>query len=621
MSSDKVIFLIVSALLLCVCSPLRKLGEIRSGGAAVEISIPEDADVARENETDIFKEVEVDTAAPLHPLIMRAIKDEQTGEMVATDVIKASKVTARFRHVAERFGKVYLEFDISVPAGMVDSRWQLRFQPQMRMMGDTTMLDPVFITGLRYREAQLRGYQRYEAFLRSILTDSLDFIRVGQLEIFLERHFPETYAMKNDSSLVSEPDAANYFGVTQRQALEHYKKHLLWNRNERRKASADRMFRKYVKDPLATEGIRLDTVITTPSGDIVYRYGQSVQSRQGLKKITVSLDGSVWEDGKCICTMPHPAELDFYVSSLSTLAESVERFKTKVVERRVYDRTLALIDFRQGSAEIDTTLESNASELHRILDCVRDISSREEFEPDSIVVSASCSPEGSWRSNEALSRRRAESLVRLLSDVEDDGSWKLVSKSEAENWKMLDVLVSNDSTLSAQARNGLLEVIRSSMDRDAAERRLSSFAEYRHLREKIYPKLRTVQLEFHLHRRGMVKDTVHTTEPDTAYARGLAALKALDYRTAVEILKPYRDYNSALALLAASYNYTALDVLEGLPETAQTLYLKAVALSRLSRREEALEAYRKSVDADPSMAWRANLDPEISDLIKNNRKQ
>lgn len=620
MCSDRLIFLSAALLLTC-CVPLRKLGEIHDGLTAAGISIPEDAEVAEENDRDLLKEVGIDTAAPLHPLVMRAIKDEITGEMVATDVIRASKVTARFRNVAERFGKVYLEFDINVPAGMTDSRWQLRFIPRLWMMGDTTALDPVFITGSRYRESQLRGYQRYEAFLRSIITDSLDFIRTGQLEIFLERHFPETYAMKNDSSVISEPDAANYFGVTQRQALEHYTRHMLRERNERRKASVGKMFRKFVKDPLVSEGIRLDTVITSPSGDIVYRYGQSVQSRQGLRKITVSLDGSVWEDGKCLCGMPDPAELDFYVSSLSTLAEPLERFKTKVVERRVYDRTMALIDFRQGSADIDTTLESNASELRRITDCVKDIASREEFEADSIVVTASCSPEGAWSSNALLSGKRAAALARLLADVEDDGSWKLVSRPEPENWRMLDVLVSNDTSLLEPSRKELLDIIRSPADRDAAEARLAGRPEYRHLREKIYPRLRTVQLEFHLHRRGMVKDTVHTTEPDTAYSAGLEALRALDYRTAVERLRPYRDYNSALALLAASYNHTALDVLEGLPENAGTLYLKAVALSRLSRRDEALEAYRKAVDADPSMAWRANLDPEISDLIKNKHIQ
>lgn len=40
------------------------------------------------------------------PIIMNAIRDSETGEMVASDVIVASKVTARFRNVAERAGYV-----------------------------------------------------------------------------------------------------------------------------------------------------------------------------------------------------------------------------------------------------------------------------------------------------------------------------------------------------------------------------------------------------------------------------------------------------------------------------------------------------------------------------------
>jgi hypothetical protein len=90
-------------------------------------------------------------------LIMKAVKDEE-GEMVATDVISAAMVTARFRNVAERHGKVDLRFRIIVPATMRDSKWQLRFFPDLYMLGDTVSLDPVIITGLDYRRAQLRGY-------------------------------------------------------------------------------------------------------------------------------------------------------------------------------------------------------------------------------------------------------------------------------------------------------------------------------------------------------------------------------------------------------------------------------------------------------------------------------
>ena len=143
------------------------------------------------------------------PIIMNAIRDSETGEMVASDVIVASKVTARFRNVAERAGYVTIGFDITVPAAMADSRWQLKIRPKMRIQSDTLALDPVYITGSGYRAGQLRGYERYRAFLATIITDTADFVHLHQLEVFLQRHFPETYAMKNDSSLISEPLAAN----------------------------------------------------------------------------------------------------------------------------------------------------------------------------------------------------------------------------------------------------------------------------------------------------------------------------------------------------------------------------------------------------------------------------
>ena len=100
------------------------------------------------------------------------------------------------------------------------------------MKGDRTPLDAIYVTGQKYRAAQIRGYERYRAFLATIITDTADFVHMHQLEVFLQRHFPETYAMKTDSSFVPEPMAVNYFGVTQKDALEHYTKQLKKRRND-----------------------------------------------------------------------------------------------------------------------------------------------------------------------------------------------------------------------------------------------------------------------------------------------------------------------------------------------------------------------------------------------------
>jgi tetratricopeptide (TPR) repeat protein len=156
---------------------------------------------------------------------------------------------------------------------------------------------------------------------------------------------------------------------------------------------------------------------------------------------------------------------------------------------------------------------------------------------------------------------------------------------------------------------------------DMVEAWMAGLPEYKYLREKIYPKLRNVRFDFHLHRVGMVQDTVMTTELDTVYMDGLQALKDLDYRKAVTILRPYGDYNSALAFVCADYNHSALDVLDRLDlNDPRVCYLKAMVLVRLGQYEEALKYFNLAVAHAPSMEHRANLDPEMYEIVKLKEK-
>ena len=155
-------------------------------------------------------------------LIMKAIKDEETGEMVATDVIDAATVTARFRNVAERSGKVDLNFQVIVPQSMMDGKWQLRFYPDLFVLDDSTRLDPVIITGASYRKAQLKGYQQYDRFLSKIIEDTTKFVNIKALEIFLKRNIPQVYAFKSDSTFVSDDEFYSVYGVSEQEAVKHY---------------------------------------------------------------------------------------------------------------------------------------------------------------------------------------------------------------------------------------------------------------------------------------------------------------------------------------------------------------------------------------------------------------
>ena len=620
MCFDLKLFMLAAIVLVSSCSPYNKIQRIRNGYVALGLSVPEDVvDSDREDEVVVDS---IKGSLSDDPIIMNAIKDSETGEMVATDVISASKVTARFRHVAERHGYVSIGFDLTVPEALSSSQWQLKVNPMMRIENDTLGLEPIYITGKGYRNMQMRGYQRYKSFLASIINDTTDLVWMGQLEIFLERCFPETYSMKNDTSIVTEPMAENLFGVTQKEAAIHYTKHWKVKRNEWKKNNKDRMFRKYVKDPIVREGIRLDTVLTA-EGAFVYRYTHTFQSRPGLKKVMLTLDGRLYEKGTCISMLPFPDELTFYISSLSTLADVRPKYRVIVLERTVFDNTKALIDFTLGSSKVDTLLGDNASELRRVRKCIDDVVAREEFVLDSLVIKASCSPEGSYELNKRLSLSRSEEVMKFIGEYVPE-EWKDSLRAAAlpENWAQFRLLVKNDSLMTEDAVKKILQMTEDLEKPDQVERDLSQLPQYRYLREKVYPKLRSVSFDFYLHRAGMVKDTVQTTQLDTIYMEGVQALRDLDYKKAVSILRPYDDYNAALAFMSAGYNHSALDVMGRLKsDDPKVCYLMALVLSRLEIYDEAMKYFELCLAYDPYMEYRANLDPEMEVLVSRRNKK
>jgi tetratricopeptide (TPR) repeat protein len=413
--------------------------------------------------------------------------------------------------------------------------------------------------------------------------------------------------------------AAGLFGVTQAQAVEHYTRAWQVRVNDRRKRLTGKMYSRYVRDPLPAEGIRLDTVLTE-AGDFIYRYVHTFSPPPKVKKVQVLLRGSLFQDGLEVAELPFPEDISFYISSLSTLVEDRVKYKMMVLERRAYDNTKALLDFRQGSSALDTAWNDNASEIRRVRCCIDDVVSKQEYELDSLKITASSSLEGQFEVNRRLSTARAETVRRLLEDDVPD-SWRLKMKAQAlpENWEQFSLLVENDTVLSEIVKRKVRESVKQAARQpDVAESALARLPEYRYMREKVYPKLRSVKFEFYLHRKGMLKDTVHTSEIDTAYMSGLEAIRERDYKRAVMLLKPYRDYNSALALTSADYNHTALDVLQGLSsDDPKVCYLMALVLSRLGQRDEAVKYLDLAVACDPSLKYRMNLDPELSGYINN----
>lgn len=627
--------------LICACSVQKKLQTLEKNEQTATLSLS--------NEQDELKEVDVkavtrDTLTIQDDegkeiFIMKAIKDDESGDMVATEVLDAAVVTARFRNVAERQGKVDLAFQVMVPASMQDSRWQLRFYPDMFVMGDSIRLDPVIITGKAYRKAQLKGYQQYEKFVSKIVSDSTRFINVGQLEIFLKRNIPQLYAFKTDTTLVSDEQFSSIYGVSEQQAVDHYTNKIAKSLNDRRKARMGKMYNKFVKSPIVTEGIRLDTVMVDSEGDFIYHYIQTINTRPKLRKVDIVLSGAIFEQDKQIYTVPATPPLTFYISTISAFADPTEHYLSKVIERQAEANTACYIDFALGKSDVDEAMGHNASEIGRIKGNLVDLMTNTSFDLDSIVVVASASPEGTVKNNERLSEARSKSVSKYLNTyikhvqdslarengfaVDENGEIiryepvkiPFVSRSGGENWEMLDRLVQKDTVMTDEQKESYAGLA-SRGDLDAREVAMQKEPYYKYLREKVYPRLRTVKFNFYLHRKGMVKDTVHTTELDTAYMRGVQLLKDMDYERALEVLHRYNDYNTAVAYTGMNRNMSALMILSTLERTPEVDYLLAVIYSRMGEPEKAVECYMRACRQNQQYVYRGNLDPEISVLIK-----
>ena len=191
---------------------------------------------------------------------------------------------------------------------------------------------------------------------------------------------------------------------------------------------------------------------------------------------------------------------------------------------------------------------------------------------DSIIVTAYASPEGREGLNWRLSRSRSESISRYLDEqikvlqdsldrnrsIHYDQAGRrvryervripFISRYKGENWDRLDILVDEDSYLT-EGDKSRYELLHRVPNLDAREALLGRERFYNYLKDQVYPKLRTVAFDFHLHRRDMVKDTIHTTVLDSTYMRGVKYLLNMDYEGALALLQPYGDFNTAIAYM------------------------------------------------------------------------
>ncbi|MBP5228894.1 MAG: hypothetical protein J6Z32_01940 [Bacteroidales bacterium] len=545
--------------------------------------------------------VEAESAGENEPMILSAVVEDNEGGLVAKGKLSAVVVTANHKRVSVRGGKIRLGFDVHIPSTFCSEEWQVRLTPKLFWERDSMELERVMATGELYRSSQMRGYEKYRKFLSSIIPDSVDFVKAFTYLFLLENFSARNFK-----------DSLGEFGVTEDEAVEYYIKHYLVNLNNRRKAKLEEVFKKCVKDPIDTSGIRLDTIIRGGEGDIIYRYSQDVKAVDGMKKLRLTFSGGVFAYGRKLYNFPKSDTLAYYVSSFSRFLDESPLYLTSRVERDVVLSTIAFIEFKAGSWTVDESLGENNREIERIKANFDSLQLNKEFVTDSVDIVSSCSPEGSYAMNSRLSKKRAEAVREYFASYLNRGKKFFKTDYIPENWELLKRYILEDEKILYKEQ--LLEVLKTE-DPDVREARLSKCKDYRYIRSSIYPILRRIDFSFHLHRK--CYDTLTVEAPlDDVYLKGLALLKERQYKDALEILRPYRNINTAICYLSLDYNASALDVLKELKPTAEVLYLQAVAMLRRGESESAAKLLMASIEQDPDMSFKAALDPEMEPLME-----
>lgn len=474
------------------------------------------------------------------------------GERVIALQIEQVTVVAKMRSIPERNGRVVLDFIVTLPRQLLGKSRSVVITPILHKPDESVALEDLMIRGGRFSLLQERDYWQYETYV--------------------ERFRPDT-------------------------------------------VGREAAFNRFVKFPYP-EDVRLDSLVEGRS-TVTYYYSQAVKTDETSKKMLITLQGQVLAVDDSAYRLPPSDTLSYVVSSMLSFVDTMPRYRIKVIDKFVTVEDRNYIQFFVGDTRVVDTLGDNRRQLDKITGLMRQIVEQQEFWVDTITLTAASSPEGAYAFNDRLSQGRAAALKRYL--VRRYGrsiDTMLTVRWVAEDWQELTNRIRTDREV--VSRDAILELIVAEKNPDRREQaiRQQFSKEYAYIRSVIYPQLRAVNFRYSLRRKGMVKDTIHTTELDTAYARGVQLLQKRKYAKALYILNDYNDRNTVVAHLSLDHNERAMELLATMPKDAVTEYLRAIACSRLGRKAEGREHFLEACRLDGRMEYRGNLDPEIAELLK-----
>ena len=417
-------------------------------------------------------------------IVTEATKDSVTGEYITQMELSEITVVAKSKQVAERNGKINLDFIVTVPGELISNKWQVQLTPVAYKSADTLYLDRIFLSGADFAKMQRKGCMRYQAFMNSIIPDSLYlqklFDEKGYRKALAELEEEYFQAWKHEviskERWIDWSDKANarfalfnYRMERNKQAIAGYNSILEYlpayrlrremdgkyipskwkifaegnykirtrNITPEDSASITRRFTDYAKmaenrKRKEQAGEMYEKYVRFPyeaarldtvikEGDnFVYYYKQELPATENTKKIDLTLDGQILSKDETKTQLPPSDTITYFISSMVQFLDRSPRYKKKIITRKDEVNLRAYVTYKSGATEFSEDIGDNRAEIDKVFETIHGINYTGEFLIDSIRMTATSSPEGSADMNLFLSKGRALALKKYLALRSDD---------------------------------------------------------------------------------------------------------------------------------------------------------------------------------------------------------
>lgn len=417
-------------------------------------------------------------------IVTEATKDSVTGEYITQMELSEITIVAKSKQVAERNGKINLDFIVTVPGELISNKWQVQLTPVAYKSADTLYLDRIFLSGADFAKMQKKGYMRYQAFMNSIIPDSLylqklfdekgyrkalaeleeEYFQAWKHEVISKERWIDwsdktnarfalfNYRMERNKQAIAGYNSILEYLPAYRLRREMDGKYIpsKWkifaegnykirtrNITPEDSASITRRFTDYAKmaenrKRKEQAGEMYEKYVRFPyeaarldtvikEGDnFVYYYKQELPATENTKKIDLTLDGQILSKDETKTQLPPSDTITYFISSMVQFLDRSPRYKKKIITRKDEVNLRAYVTYKSGATEFSEDIGDNRAEIDKVFETIHGINYTGEFLIDSIRMTATSSPEGSADMNLFLSKERALALKKYLARRSDD---------------------------------------------------------------------------------------------------------------------------------------------------------------------------------------------------------